>query len=197
MANCKVVAVEHMSLDGVYQAPGRSDEDSRGNFKHGGWSAPGDDPKLQQVISKYMTGGWSLVAGRTTYEHLYEAWHVRQPTHPMTQALTNVEKFVATRDRGYQLPWENSTLLAGDAGETVAKLKAAHDKTLVIFGSGVLVRSLMEHELIDELLLMIHPVVLGDGLRFFADAPFTKFALADELTTGTGVVVSTYQLAAG
>jgi dihydrofolate reductase len=197
MANCKVVAVEHLSLDGVYQAPGRSDEDSRGNFKHGGWSVPGDDPKMQEIISRYMTGGWSLLVGRITYEHLYEAWHVRQPAHPMTRALTNVQKFVATRDRGYQLPWENSTLLAGDAGETVAHLKAEHDKTLVTFGSGVLVGSLMERGLIDELVLMIHPVVLGDGLRFFAEAPLTTFALIDEVTTGTGVVVSTYQLATG
>jgi len=188
------VAIEHVTLDGVYQAPARADEDTRDNFKHGGWSNPGNHPKMQEVIGKYMTGGWSLLAGKKTYEDLYEGWPVRQPQSPMTQALTSVQKFVASHDPNYPLPWLHSTLLAGNATETVAQLKNEHDKTLVIFGSGVLVRSLMQPGLIDELVLMIHPLVLGEGHRFFdKETPFTKLKLADQITTDTGVIIATYR----
>jgi dihydrofolate reductase len=192
----KVVAVEHLSLDGVYQAPARADEDTRDGFKYGAWSKAGDDPEMQQIVARHMKAGWSLLAGTTTYEDLYEGWHVRQPSHPMTLALSRTHKFVASREPGYVLRWENSTLLAGDATETVADLKKKHEKTLVMFGSGVLVRSLMQRALVDELVLMIHPVVLGQGRRFFdGEMPFTRLELADEVTTASGVMVATYQLA--
>jgi len=195
--SCKVVAIEHLTLDGVYQAPARQDEDARDGFQYGGWSIAGSDLKMQETIGGYMVGGWSLLAGRTTYEDLFEGWSVRQPSSPMTKALTNVRKFVACHDSNVQLPWENSTLLAGEATEAVAKLKKEHDKTLVVFGSGILVRSLMKHDLVDEFVLMFHPLVLGKGRRFFdQDTPFTKFKLASESMTNTGVVVAKYQLAA-
>lgn len=155
-----IVAIEHLSLDGVYQAPARADEDTRNGFKHGAWSRASDDPQMQQIIAKYMKGGWSLLAGTTTYQDLYEGWHVRQPSHPMTQALTQTHKFVTSRNAAFQLPWENSTLLAGDATTTVAKLRGEHTKTLIVFGSAVLVRSLMQRGLVDEFVLMIHPLVL-------------------------------------
>lgn len=192
----KIVAIEHLTLDGVYQAPARPDEDSRDGFEYGGWSMAGNDPKMQEVIGRYMAGRWSLLVGRTTYEDLYESWPTRQPTNPMTQALTDVQKFVACHDAGYQLPWKNSTLLAGDAATTVARLKQEHDKTLIIFGSGVLVRSLMQHGLVDELVLMIHPLILGKGRRLFDEVtPYAKLKLSDEVTTGTGVRIATYQIA--
>lgn len=192
--SCKVVAIEHLTLDGVYQAPARADEDSRGGFKHGGWAMAREDQKMQQVIGRYMSSGWSLLVGRTTYEDLYEGWPTRQPAHPMTQALTGVQKFVTCHDTHYKLPWENSTLLAGEASQTVAKLKEEHDKTLIIFGSGVLVRSLMERKLVDEFLLMIHPVVLSEGYRFFGEkTPFTEFKLADVVTGDTGIMAAMYR----
>ncbi|WP_179414397.1 dihydrofolate reductase family protein [Mucilaginibacter sp. E4BP6] len=191
--SCKVVAIEHLTLDGVYQAPARIDEDVRDGFKHGGWSKAGNDPKMQEVIGKQMSGGWSLLAGRTTYEDLYEAWPIRQPASPMTQALTSVKKFVACHDSNYKLSWENSTILAGEASETVAKLKKEHGKTLVIFGSGMLVRSLMQHGLVDEFVLMIHPLVLGEGRRLFDNETlFTNFNLTNAVNTNTGVIIATY-----
>lgn len=195
MTHCKVIAIEHISLDGVYQAPARTDEDKRGNFKHGGWSnATEAHEATQGAVGEYMKKGWRLLAGQTTYEDLYEGWHVRQPEHPMTKALTNVQKFVASRDADYKPVWDNSILLKGDATDAVAELKKDGGTPLIIFGSGVLVRSLMEKGLVDEFLLMIHPVVLGEGRKFFDDAPFTKFKLLNEITTTTGVLVATYQL---
>jgi dihydrofolate reductase len=192
----KIVAIEHLTLDGVYQAPGRSDEDGRGGFQHGGWSKPTDAPETTQAaISTYMAGGWRLLAGRTTYEDLYEGWHVRQPDHPMTKALTNVQKFVASRNSKQELVWQNSTLLAGEAADAVAVLKKQGGTPLIIFGSGVLVRSLMERRLVDELVLMIHPLVLGQGQRLLDDAAFTKLELVTAVPAPTGVIVATYRLA--
>jgi dihydrofolate reductase len=189
----RLIAIEHLSLDGVYQAPARTDEDTRDGFKNGGWSNAGDDPRMQQLIGTYMKDGWSLLAGTTTYQDLYEGWHVRQPSHPMTLALTRTQKFVVSHDAAYAMAWENSTLLAGDASVTVARLKHEHEKTLIVFGSAVLVRSLMAATLVDELLLMIHPIVLGEGRRFFDGAPFTNLKLAGQVTTAAGVMVATYQ----
>ncbi len=201
MANvaCRVVAIEHLTLDGVYQAPARADEDNRGGFSHGGWGVMGgSDPKLQEAMGRQMVGGWSLLVGSTTYDDLYEAWPRRQPSSPMTQALTNVRKFVASRDPDRKLPWANSVLLNGEAATAVATLKQEHDKTLVVFGSGVLVRSLIEHGLVDRFLLMIHPLVLGQGLRFFDDgvAP-ARLSLVDQSATDSGVLVVTYERVAG
>jgi dihydrofolate reductase len=107
-----------------------------------------------------------------------------------------VEKFVASTTLAEPLPWQNSTLLKGDADDAVAKLKKEHDKTLVIFGSGVLVQSLMRRDLIDEYVLQIHPLVLGKGRRLFPDgSPLTNFSLVDSVSTGTGVIIATYRLA--
>ncbi|TPI12659.1 dihydrofolate reductase [Mesorhizobium sp. B4-1-3] len=189
----RIVAIEHLTLDGVFQAPARSDEDTRNGFGHGGWGIPGSDPKMQEVIGRAMAGGWSLLAGRTTYEDLYEAWAVRQPASPMTGALTGAQKFVASHDAAYQVRWENSTLLAGDAAEAVCKLKQDHDRTLVMFGSGKLLRALMRHRLVDELVLMVHPLVLGAGSRLFepGQAP-SALKLSSQIATATGVAILTY-----
>jgi len=190
----KIVAIEHVTLDGVYQAPARADEDTRDGFTHGGWSLSGDDPKMQQVIGSCMSGGWSLLVGRTTYEDLYEGWQMRQPSNPMTKALRNTAKFVVTRQAECALPWENSKRLSGEGSETVAKLKREHEKNLIVFGSGVLVRSLMRSALVDELVLMIHPLVLGTGRRFFEEASLAKMTLLNEIATESGVIVATYRI---
>ena len=111
----------------------------------------------------------------------------------MTQALTHVQKFVASHDANYELPWTNSTLLKGDAMEAVAQLKQEREQTLVVFGSGVLVCSLMRRHLLDELLIMVHPLVLGEGRRFFSDAPFASFRLTGNSITTSGVMVCKYE----
>ncbi len=189
----KVVAIEHLTLDGVMQGPGRPDEDRRGGFEYGGWAAARSDPQMQQVMGAHMGNSWSLLVGRITYEAIYSFWP-KQPSNPMTDALNSVEKFVASTSLAEPLPWQHSTLLKGDAAEAVATLKQDHEKTLVIFGSGVLVQSLMRRDLIDEYLLLIHPLVLGTGRRLFPDgSPLTNLTLVDTVTTGTGVIIATYR----
>ena len=190
----KVVVIEHLTLDGVMQGPARPDEDRRDGFEYGGWGAAAYDPAMQKVIGARMGSPWSLLVGRTTYEDFAKVWPNQPQPNPFTEALNNVEKFVASTTLTEPLPWQNSTLLKVDATDAVVKLKKDHDKTLVIFGSGVLVQSLMRRDLIDEYVLQIHPLVLGKGRHLFPDgSPLTNFSLVDSVTTGTGVIIATYR----
>jgi dihydrofolate reductase len=191
----RIVAIEHLTLDGVMQGPGRPDEDRRDGFEYGGWGAARSDPLMQQVMGARMGASWSLLVGRITYEALYDYWP-KQQSNPMTDALNNVEKFVASTTLTEPLPWRNSTLLKGDAADAVAGLKREREKTLVIFGSGALVQSLMRRDLIDEFVLLIHPVTLGKGRRLFPEGgPHAAFNLVDSVATGAGVIIATYQAA--
>lgn len=189
----KVVAMEHLTFDGVMQGPGRPEEDRRDGFEYGGWGNMGNDPAMMEVQGKRMGQAWSLLLGRTTYEDFADYWP-KQSDNPFTEALNRVQKFVASTTLTEPLPWQNSTLLEGDAADAVARLKKERDDTLVIFGSGVLVQSLMRRDLIDEYVLMIRPLVLGQGRRLFPDgSPYTTLSLVEEVTTSTGVIIATYQ----
>jgi dihydrofolate reductase len=190
----KLVVWENLTLDGVMQAPGRPDEDTRGGFQHGGWAAAYADAVMSSVSAEGMAKGGALLFGRRTYEDLYQVWpHAPQP-NPYTEALNNALKYVASRTLQEPLPWQNSTLLKGDATEAVARLREQPGKDLVVLGSGELVQSLMRHNLVDEYVLQIYPLVLGSGRRLFADGgAFAKLRLVDAKTTTTGVVIATYR----
>ncbi len=194
----KVVVIEHLTLDGVMQSPGHPDEDPRDGFRHGGWASRAQDPAMQQVMGARMSSRWVLLSGRTTFERFADYWP-RQAPNPFTEALNRVQKYVASTTLTEPLAWQNSTLLKGDATEAVAGLKEEIEENLVVFGSGVLVRSLMPHHLVDEFVLMVHPLVLGAGRRLFPDSgsDLSAFRLIDSATTGTGVIMSTYRPSAG
>lgn len=193
----KVVTIEHVTLDGVMQGPARPDEDSRDGFEYGGWATARSDPAMQAVLGARMGSAWALLVGRTTYEDFASVWPNRPRPNPMAEALDAVEKFVASTTLAEPLPWRNSTLLKGDAGDAVAALKREQDRTLVIFGSGVLVQSLMRRRLIDEFVLQIHPLVLGKGRRLFPDGgALVTLSLIDSVAMSTGVIIATYQPAA-
>jgi len=189
----KITVVNHLTLDGVMQAPGRADEDTRGGFRHGGWAAPNTDDVMMGKLGEAMGAGGPLLLGRRTYEQLYEHWP-KQTDSPFSEALANVQKHVASTTLSEPLPWENSTLLSVDVPRAVARLKAEADKDIVVMGSGELIRSLMPHDLLDEYMLMIHPLVLGTGRRLFPDDGYALGALRllDSVTTTTGVVIATY-----
>lgn len=189
----KIVVIEHVTLDGVMQAPAKPDEDTRDGFDYGGWAMANSDPAMQQVMGARMGASWSLLAGRVTYENFAKVWPNAPQPNPFTEILNRVEKFVVSSTLREPLPWANSILLKGEGAAAVANLKQKHDKTLIIFGSGVLVHSLMLKDLVDEYVLQIHPLVLGKGHRLFDKAPATKLNLIDSVTTSTGVVIATYQ----
>jgi dihydrofolate reductase len=189
----RVVVTNHVTLDGVMQAPARPDEDTRGGFTHGGWAVPGNDAVMGSVMAEGMAQGGALLFGRRTYEDFYDVWPKRTD-NPFSAVLDNAQKYVASTSLREPLPWANSTLLKGDVAEAVAQLKQQPGKDFVILGSGELIQSLMRRNLIDEFLLMIHPLVLGSGRRLFADGgAFATLKLIDTRATTTGVVIARYQ----
>ncbi|MCD6015118.1 MAG: hypothetical protein K0R88_1202 [Solirubrobacterales bacterium] len=190
----KLVVTSNLTLDGVMQAPGRSDEDTRGGFEHGGWALPYNDEVMGRVMGERMAEGGPLLLGRRTYEDLYGFWP-NQPENPFTEVLNKVQKYVASTTLQEPLPWSNSTLLKGDAAEAVAELKQRSGKDIGVLGSGELVHSLMRRGLIDDFVLLIHPLVLGSGRRLFPDGAFAALRLVDSVTTTTGVVIATYRTA--
>jgi dihydrofolate reductase len=191
----KIVAFESVTLDGVMQAPGRADEDRRGGFEHGGWAAPYADEVMGRKAAEGMATTGGLLLGRRTYEDFYGFWP-NQTDNPFTEALNNTLKYVMSRTLEEPLPWMNSTLLKGDTVEAVAGLKERESKDVVVLGSGELVRSLTDHGLIDQYVLLIHPLVLGSGRRLFPEgSPSSTLRLLDSTTTTTGVVIATYETA--
>jgi dihydrofolate reductase len=190
----KVVTFTSVTLDGVMQAPGRPDEDRRGGFEHGGWAAPYADSVMSSVAAEGMASGGALLFGRRTYEDFFSFWPNQPEPNPFTAVLNDSQKYVASRTLQEPLPWQNSTLLEGDAADAVARLKEGAGKDLVILGSGDLIQSLMRHGLVDEFKLLIHPLALGSGRRLFVDGgPYAAFRLLDTKTTTTGVVIATYE----
>lgn len=189
----KIVVTMSLTLDGVIQAPGRPDEDQRGGFEHGGWAAPYRDPAMMQAMGEGMSKGPALLFGRRTYEDFFAVWPGRTD-NPFTKVLDNAEKFVTSRTLREPLRWQNSMLLSGDAADTVARLKEQPGKDLVVLGSGDLLQTLMRHDLVDEYLLLIHPLVLGQGRRLFNDGTHrAALRLVKSVTTSTGVVIANYQ----
>jgi dihydrofolate reductase len=191
-----IVAWTLVSLDGVMQSPARPDEDRRGGFEHGGWAAPYADALAGARAGQSMsaTDGGGLLFGRRTYEDFYEVWPKRTDGNIFTEVLDRRQKYVVSRTLEESLPWANSTLLKGEAETTVAQLKARPGGSLVVLGSGELLRSLTRCDLVDEYTLLIHPVVLGSGRRLFANrAPRFALELVDETPTTTGVVIATYR----
>jgi dihydrofolate reductase len=189
----RIVVINHLTLDGVMQAPGRADEDTRGGFEHGGWSPPYGDDLMGAALGARMADSGGLLLGRRTYDDLLAYWNTQDS--PFKDALNQAPKYVASRTRSQPLPWPNSTLLPGEVIAAVAELKQGSGNDLHVMGSGELLQALMRERLVDEYLLFIHPLVLGAGRRLFADGSgVTSLRLVgDATTTTTGVVIVTYQ----
>ena len=192
----RIVVMNHLTLDGVMQGPGRADEDTRGGFAHGGWAQRSTTPDdaVGKAMGQRMAAGGGLAGwlfGRRTYEELLASWNAQGG--PFKDALNNTPKYVASTGLEEPLPWPNSTLLRGDTVDAVRTLKAESGGVLAIMGSGVLIGSLMAANLIDEYLLMIHPLVLGSGRRLFPEGVHLPLRLTDSVTSATGVVIVTYE----
>jgi dihydrofolate reductase len=190
----RVVVVNNVTLDGVMQAPARSDEDRRGDFEHGGWAQRNSDAVMGRVMGERMAKRGALILGRRTYEDFYAVWPKRTD-NPFTDRLNSVQKYVASRTLTEPLPWINSTLLQGDAADAVAELKQQPGVDLGILGSGELIQSLMQRNLIDEWVLLIHPLILGSGRRLFPEGSSATLRLVDTVPTTTGVIIATYHRA--
>jgi dihydrofolate reductase len=162
-----IIVFNSVTLDGVMQGPGRSDEDRRGGFKHGGWSVPYADAETGKLAAEGMQTTGAMLLGRRTYEDLLSHWN--KVGGPFKDMLNSMPKYVVSRTLKEPLPWPNSTLLEGELTKAVAALRKKDGKDIVILGSGKVVRKLLARQLVDQLILLIHPLVLGDGQRLFDD----------------------------
>jgi len=182
----KITLVEHLSLDGVMQAPAAADEDARDGFARGGWAIPGNDEVMGGVLGKRMGGDGALLFGRRTYEQFHGYWPRQTDGNPFTEVLNKTTKYVVSRTLREPLPWMNSVLV-GDVGDV-----AGIEEGLTVLGSGVLARELMRRGLVDEWLLMVHPVVLGTGRRLL-NGVAADLRVAESVTTPAGVVIVRYE----
>jgi dihydrofolate reductase len=188
----KVIVLEHISLDGVIQAPGGPDEDTSGGFVYGGWIAPYSDPIIGTVLRKQMNLPFDLLLGRTTFDIWEPFWPQHADEWPGVNTAT---KYVASNTRTSS-EWQPSVFLNGDIAEKVAKLKREQGPDLNVWGSGNLMQTLMKHDLVDVFWLMIYPITLGSGKRLFADGTIPAAFKVTESTVGSnGVIVMNYERA--
>jgi len=186
----KIVVLEHISLDGVIQAPGGPEEDTSGGFAYGGWISPYSDKISGSLLRKQMDSPFDLLLGRKTFE----IWEPYWPQH--ADAWLNVNtatKYVSSNTRTSS-QWQPSVFLNGDVADKVARIKQQQGADLHVWGSGDLLQTLMKHDLVDVFWLMIYPVTLGNGKRLFANGTIpAAFKITESTTTSRGVIVVSYE----
>ncbi|MFI2372143.1 dihydrofolate reductase family protein [Streptomyces sp. NPDC018833] len=192
----KLSLTQFISLDGVYQAPGGPEEDTRGGFGQGGWSVPYGDEDFGRFINEVFERPTAFLLGRRTYEIFAGYWPLQKDqTDPVATKLNALPKYVASTTLD-SADWSGTTVLRGDMAKEVTDLKERTDGEIQMHGSGHLAQSLMAHDLIDTLHLLFFPVVLGKGLRLFPEGAMpTAFRHVDARTTASGIAIHTYELA--
>jgi len=192
----RIVVNEFMSLDGVVQAPGGAEEDTDGGFAHGGWSGPYFEPEVMgAAIGEGMNTTDALLFGRRTWQAMASAWPARAGD-PYADQMNAVKKYVASRTlTPDDLTWNNTTLLSPDhAVADIAALREQEGRDVVMWGSASLVKALLAEGLVDELNLMIEPLLLGGGKRIFPEDGMARpLELVKSVTASTGVQVCTYR----
>ncbi len=195
----KVIASEWMTLDGVVQAPSYADEDRSGGFEHGGWHTRYLDEESMRWVIENVSGAGGFLLGRGTYEMFAAHWpNAPAEEQMLAEPLNALPKYVASTTLAEPLEWRNSTLLRGDVDEAVSALKAEEGRDLHVIGSPGLVQTLIERDLVDELQVMVDPVVVGGGKRLFRDdGALRPLRLIDGKVTSTGAIIAAYAPAGG
>jgi dihydrofolate reductase len=196
----RIAIIEFMSLDGVVQAPGGADEDTDGGFAHGGWSHPFFEPEIVGgAFAGAMSGADALLFGRRTWQSMAAAWPGRAGD-PFADHMNSIPKYVVSATLGDDdLTWSNTTRIAGDqAVDRIRELHESDGGDLLVMGSPTLARTLLGEDLVDELRLVVMPVILGGGKTIFLDDGVLRtLELMSTVTSSTGVNVCTYRPAAG
>jgi dihydrofolate reductase len=188
-----ISATMSVTLDGVVQGLGRPDEDTRGGFTHGGWGQGYHDEVMGEEMGKGMARPGDMLFGRRTWQDFIGAWAHSTDGNPFTTHMNAVTKYVVSTTLPDADAWQNSVLLRGDAIDTVTALKAEPGNDLSIIGSASLIHTLQAAGLIDHYTLLIHPLVLGGGMRLFDNpAPLTEFDLTGSVATTKGVIIAHY-----
>jgi dihydrofolate reductase len=188
----KVIVLEHISLDGVIQAPGGPEEDTSGGFAYGGWIGPYSDEILGTALRKQMNMPFDLLLGRKTFDIWEPFWPKHADEWPGVNTAT---KYVASNAR-MSSEWQPSVFLNGDVAKKVAELKQGEGPDLHIWGSGNLLQTLMKHDLVDDFWLMIYPITLGQGKKLFAEGTIpAAFKVTETIVGSTGVILVNYERA--
>ena len=188
----RIVVSEFLSLDGVMQAPGGEDEDRSGGFEHGGWQGAYFDDAAGDAVREAMEKAGGLLLGRRTYEIFASYWPTA-PVEEWAKPMNNLPKHVVSTTLKEPLEWNNSSLIERDVPNRLATLKEQPGGDLLVFGSGDLTQTLMEHGLVDEYRLQVYPLVLGSGRRLFRDGnPRAALRLVDSTISNTGTLIVTY-----
>jgi dihydrofolate reductase len=192
----KIVVSEFVTLDGVMQAPGGPEEDTSGNFKHGGWSFKFHDDQVSKYKLDELSASDALLLGRKTYEIFASYWPNAKDEAGFADKMNNMSKHVVSTTLK-KADWNNSRLIKTKVPEEVRKLRQQPGKDVLVYGSGRLVKTLVQHDLVDELRLMVYPVVLGSGRRLFDDHAETlkPLKLAESKTFPSGIVLLSYHSA--
>ncbi len=190
----KLTVTTFLSVDGVYQGPGGPDEDRSDGFDRGGWLVPHFDEATGQFMDEVFRNVDAFLLGRRTYEIFAASWpKVTDPGDPVASKLNTLPKYVASNSLR-SANWQNSRIIGGDVPDEVVKLKEQPGRELQVHGSGALVRTLLENDLVDELRLLVFPVIVGAGRRLFPDAGLaTGLGLVDSRTTPSGVAIHVYE----
>jgi dihydrofolate reductase len=189
----KLGVVEFLTLDGVMQGLGSPDEDRDGGFEHGGWSAPYQDELIGKKAAEGMSKATAYLFGRRTYEHMAAHWPNVPDDDPIARHLNATPKHVVSKTLK-SVDWAGTYVLDGDLVDSVNELKAEGEGAITVLGSGLLVQALIEHDLIDQYLLLVHPLVLGTGKRLFRQTSRPlPLRLMDCTPTPTGVVMLRYE----
>ena len=188
----KLVVLEHVSLDGVIQAPGGPEEDTSGGFAYGGWVAPYSDGILGTALRRQMNMPFDLLLGRKTYDIWAPYWPHHGDAWPGVNTAT---KYIASNSMTSG-EWQPSVFLSGDVAEKIAAIKQQPGPDLNVWGSGNLIQTLIKHDLVDTFWLMIYPITLGGGKRLFADGTIpAAFKVTESTVTPHGVFVANYERA--
>jgi dihydrofolate reductase len=189
----KLGVVEFLTLDGVMQSLGSPDEDRDGGFPYGGWSAPYGDEVAGRAAGKGLGETTGYLFGRRTYEKMAAHWPFEPDTNPIAAHLNATPKYVVSKTLT-DVAWSGTQILSGDVAASVRELKQQGEGSITVLGSGVLVQTLIEHDLIDEYRLFVHPLVLGTGKRLFSQTSRpVRLRLVECEQTTTGVLLLTYQ----
>jgi dihydrofolate reductase len=190
----KVIVSEFLTLDGVMQAPGAPDEDRSGGFEHGGWQLALMDEEAGSAVMDGLAATGGLLLGRVTYEIFAAYWPNAPGDDPLAKMLNDMPKHVASTTLREPLSWNNSHLIQGDLAAEITKLKQAPGEDLRVIGSGELVQTLIQHDLVDQYDLLIYGLVLGSGKRLFREStPKISLQLVDSRTSKSGVLILTYE----
>jgi dihydrofolate reductase len=188
----KIRIIEHISLDGVIQAPGGPDEDRDGDYPHGGWTAPYRSAAGGEAVAEAQGSRFDLLLGRRTYD-IFAGYWPKAGNGPIANGLNAATKYVATHGPD-SLGWGPVQDLGADIIEGVRGVKLKDGPDLIVWGSSTLTSVLLEHGLVDEVLLLVYPVLLGRGKRFFSDsADPRELALVSTKATTSGVLMNTYR----